>query len=145
MDMVEAITKAWPLIVAAPLAAFALVALGATGAWWFRGQMASSEIRGLQAEIGAWKVRLDLANDQQRALTERLQLLQVDLTKLESQRAQGLVPSEIAATTASIVANVSGLISANTALGRTITTSGGRPIPPPGPLSRYRLGADRKG
>jgi hypothetical protein len=131
MDLLDAVTKAWPFFLATPVAAIALIACGAIGAWRLRGQMASARIEELRAQVDAWKTQVEmekarrvLANDQQWRLTEILLAVNAELETLKAQQAAGVAAAKLASTTASIGIHISELFVANTALSRTIAGAG---------------------
>jgi septal ring factor EnvC (AmiA/AmiB activator) len=75
----------WPVMAAAPIPAFIVMAAAAIAAWWFRGKIVIGEITALNARIGALEERLRLAADKFQSAEDEKKRLETSLQELKRQ------------------------------------------------------------
>jgi hypothetical protein len=82
-DFVDMLSREWPVLANAPALSFALVAVGAVAAWWFRGRSAAGEIAGLNAQVGASDQRRLLSEERLAIMTQKEEALEARVFELQ--------------------------------------------------------------
>jgi hypothetical protein len=117
-----------------PIAALVVLGLGFLTAWWLRGVVDASEIRGLNAQIEGLKrdinrvrmqlairhERLQLAKQREETLTHGVEQARADFERLHEQIKSSANPALISKTAMSTAQAIEQITAANTALRSTL-------------------------
>lgn len=103
------IQKAWGTFMSDPAMFLFMLAIGAVGAWWFRGHTMKQELKVADRHLA-------YAREKEKDLTDKLQRVEKNMLVLQQQFKMGAGLDVLSTTTAATSVMVSDAVAANTAL-----------------------------